>query len=214
MTKAIGTVMVDVPENAKPANVMSLVKKGMAATESGRCLTVILPTSPKWAKQVPLEAIVSTTVLGVAKDRTSEPKWLFSGNVSVRVCKVTKGERVVSQELMLLMFRRSGELTYKRRATVPEEVLERSTIQVQHPVFTRDVANNVWHVSEYNVKTTIRRRISTLFTWSDENTMVVTQEGSKSFKYEQEDFDKALIGTPTKRKYATLTSGQQVLFPL
>jgi hypothetical protein len=214
MTRATGTVVVDVPKETTATKLKAFVKQGMAATPSGRCLTVILPTSSKWAKQLPVEAIVTKSILGGAQDRSPEPEWLFSGNVSVRICKVVRGERSVSEELMLLMFRRSGEMAYRRRATAEADVLEQSTIQVQHPVFTRDVANNVWHVLEQNAKTVVRRRLSTLLTWSDEDTLVITPAGQKSFRHEHEAFDRALIGTPTKRRYDPLTSGQQVLFPL
>lgn len=213
MTRPVGTVIVHIGVGTSATALKSLVSKAKVLTPEGRCLSVVIPLPTDWAKQKPYEALTTSCVLGAAKERVGEPKWLFSGNVTVRLCKVVKGERQVIAELLVLMYRRSGEMSYKRRQTAGAEVVLKSTIAVEHAVFTRDVANNVWHLLERNHSVTLRRRISMLHTWSDEDTLVVSDDGVKAFRHQVENLNNAIIGVPTKRSYLPTTWGQQVLFP-
>jgi hypothetical protein len=213
MTRPIGTVILKVEQGESSSNLKSLVDKAMALTPEGRVLSVVIPLPNKWSRQVPYEAITTKFVLGEPSERVEESAWMFSGNVSVRLCSVVDGEREISGELLVLMFRRAGEMAYRRRMTCNPGVITESELEVHHPAFTRDVANNVWHLAERNYFSTLRRRISMLHIWSDEGTLVVGRNSIKKFAYEAENLDSAVIGVPTKKNYSPTAWGQQVLFP-
>ena len=73
---------------------------------------------------------------------------------------------------------------------------------VKDPVFTRDVANNVWHLSEENLIDRLIARFSSLLTWQDEDFVVVSgTKISQVTDRKKLDLKSDLVGVPTKVPY-------------
>jgi hypothetical protein len=80
--------------------------------------------------------------------------------------------------------------------------LKRNVIPVSEKVFTRDVANNVWHLLGDNFKERLTSRFSSLLTWQDEE-FVVLDGGKTSFIKERTalTLKEDLVGVPKKVPY-------------
>jgi hypothetical protein len=73
---------------------------------------------------------------------------------------------------------------------------------VADKVFTRDVANNVWHLLADNFKERVITRFSTLLTWQDEEFFVVDQSKTTEVKDRKALILKEdLVGVPNKVAY-------------
>ena len=73
---------------------------------------------------------------------------------------------------------------------------------MKDPVFTRDVANNVWHLNEVNLMERLVARFSSLLTWQDEEFVVVS--GNKISEINDRKkltLKEDLVGVPTKVPY-------------
>lgn len=80
--------------------------------------------------------------------------------------------------------------------------LKRNTIPVADKVFTRDVANNVWHLLNDDFKERVITRFSTLLTWQDEDFLIV--EPSKTIEVKERKalvLKEDLVGVPNKVPY-------------
>jgi hypothetical protein len=99
------------------------------------------------------------------------------------------------------MYRKSGEKAYLRRLTSNDEFIDKARFNAIHPVFTRDVANNVWHLSRSNAVSRIIQRLSALLTWPDERTRIISNSSTRSLAWRPLNLDKDLIGVPTKVEY-------------
>jgi hypothetical protein len=81
------------------------------------------------------------------------------------------------------------------------ESLKRSAeISVGHKAFTRDVANNTWHLTDDRCDDAIVERLSYLLTWPDEVTLSISDE-VVSHRRRVPDLDLDLIPVPTKKAY-------------
>ena len=136
-------------------------------------------------------------------------EWEFFGNLAVRFCKPKKESRQITDEIGVLLFRKKGEKTYKRKTEVPKKIKESSTINTLHPVFTRDVANNIWHMKSQKSRYNIVDRLSTLLAWSDEKVLVSKNSKLKTRGRSQGDFDLDLVGVPKKIQYHYMTGFKQ-----
>jgi hypothetical protein len=98
--------------------------------------------------------------------------------------------------------RKSGDKPYKRRGEISIASTKKNTVPVKDPVFTRDVANNVWHLLENNVNQRIIERFSSLLTWQDEDFIFVNGEKITVIKNRNKlDLSVDLVGVPTKIPY-------------
>jgi len=136
-------------------------------------------------------------------------EWEFFGNLAVRLCKPKKESREITDEIGVLLFRKKGEKTYKRKTEVPKNIKESSTINTLHPVFTRDIANNIWHMKSQKSRYNIVDRLSTLLAWSDEEVLVCKNSKLKTRGRSQGDFDLDLVGVPKKIQYHYMTGFMQ-----
>jgi hypothetical protein len=197
----IGMTLVEVESSALKQKVRRQVKQAMSLTPVGRQLCVTFPLPRKWIESFPYDAIVVSEVLGKPETRAEPNEWVFSVNISIRLCKAVADQRVVSGEIGVLIFRRSGEMAYTRRATMAQEKLDKAILPVLNPVFTRDVANNVWHLPSEGHVSRIRNRLQSLYTWPDERTLLVSSESQRSLAWKRLNLDDDLVGVPTKSSY-------------
>jgi hypothetical protein len=80
--------------------------------------------------------------------------------------------------------------------------LKRNSIPVADKVFTRDVANNVWHLINDNFKDRVAARFSALLTWQDEDFLV--HDGSRIrplLNRKTLTLKEDLVGVPNKVPY-------------
>ena len=198
---AVGTVIVELNSDLSSTEIRRIVKQAMRHTPSGRTLSIVFEVPKEWKVSKPVEAIVNAVVLSDPKQRVGEQGWLFSGNLCVRACRVEVENRNVAHELSVLMFRRIGPKVFERKSDVEKGVLIDSLLNVGHPAFTRDVANNVWHLPLKTYKRDIRERLSMLLTWSDERTLIMGSGSKRTFPHKASNLELSLIGAPRKIVY-------------
>ena len=194
------TILVTDPAESSPEFVEQ-IKRAMEVTPDGRMFAVIYRLPNIWKAHSNIEQIVSVLVLKEPQNRRENDEWEFFGNLAVRSCVMALDVRQVESEYTVLIFRRKGDKAYSRRKSASSELLEEARLPTLHPVFTRDIANNVWHVESLHPVSAIIKRLSILLTWPDEHTIIF--ENSETLKQTRPcpEFDKDLIGVPTKVDY-------------
>lgn len=209
MTKRIGGVVLIV-RNCDEVELRKRIETAMDYVPSGRCLFVVWEIKHTWEKSIPIESLAVNTVLGSPSSRTIG-NWVFYGNGAVRLYKST--ELSPSATWMWVGVRRSGEKAYVRQRSenIDEQVLKLSTIPVSHPVFTRDVANNLWHLPSKNGLPRIIGRLQSLTTWADEVLIVSDGEVISRRKHKTLDCDDDLV--PVAEKISYDLPGMILAFP-
>ena len=198
MEDKIGLTLVDVTGIDQREMVEDLVTRATAILPPGRDVIVMWCIGGTWAPQTPIEAWATRAAIGDPTQRTDSTLEFF-GNGTVRIYR--SKETAPEASWNWLCFRRPGEKPYKRRQSVSTDIVRESTIETLLPVFTRDAANNVWHMTLKDSKKTIRERFQTLLTWSDEVTIEI--HPGRTLRYNRPDvsFSQGLIGTATKTDY-------------
>lgn len=200
--KSVGVVLVQLPDRASENDTCSMVLRGSELVPDGRVLAICYQLPDRWEQSIPYESISLDILLGEPSSREGKEEWEFFGNLAVRVCKeVDPHLRNIDRELGILLLRRVGDKPYVRRGRVSTDVLSSSTLPVLHSVFTRDVANNVWHLPVRGFRQNVRKRLGAILAWSDECVMVVTERSQRGYANEPLNLDSDLIGIPTKTFY-------------
>lgn len=122
-------------------------------------------------KNLPIETIALNAVLGRPEER-DETKWRFLGNGAIRL--YPKNGVVATETLLWVGVRRAGEKAYRRMThkTITDTLKKDSTIPVAHAVFTRDIANNVWHLPTSRGLMRAIERLAALHSWADEDAII------------------------------------------
>jgi hypothetical protein len=180
----------------------SLIKeqlnKAKKLVTEGRYLISVFEAPNDWESHLPVEAYVISETLGGIHDRSTD--WEFFGNGVIRT--YTSKALRLSKAYQWTIVRRSGDKPYARRGTLSAVTLKRNTIPVADKVFTRDVANNVWHLLNDNFKERIITRFSTLLTWQDEDFFIVEPSKTSEVKNRKALVLKEdLVGVPNKVPY-------------
>ena len=164
----------------------------------GRYLISVFDTPTNWESRVPLEALVVSGTLGNIESRNSE--WEYFGNGAIRCYK---GKTLkLTRTLQWSIIKKMGDKPYKRRSEFSIARTKQNTVPVKDPVFTRDVANNVWHLNEENLIDRLIARFSSLLTWQDEDFIVVSgAEISKIDDRKKLVLKSDLVGVPSKIPY-------------
>lgn len=153
----------------------------------GRQCLVIWEVKTLREKQTPFETKILDTFLEPASARGKEDQWVYFGNGAIR-CYDNSNKLVKTYFWIMLL--KKGPKAYKRIKSVTQDIFEKSRIPVDDYAFTRDVANNVWHLrSRYHMKT-ILDRFKNLASWADERILVVLPEGQTRRQIGQLDLGK------------------------
>jgi hypothetical protein len=176
----------------------------------GRCLFVLWEVNNGWCKSVPIESIVIQSVLGTPSERTSS-EWLFYGTGAVRTYD-SNGNRPKST-WMWVGCRREGDKAYRRKQAeaLDARVIESSSIPVSHKVFTRDVANNLWHLQDRDCLRRIIGRLQSLTMWSDELALVHFSDRFEKWNHESMNCDEGLV--PVAEKVTYVCEGIDLALP-
>ena len=179
----------------------SIIKQIDIASSSvteGRYLISVFDAPTNWESRVPLEALIVSGTLGNIENRNSD--WEYFGNGAIR-CYKGKSLKL-SKTLQWNIIKRIGDKPYKRRSEFSIVKTKQNTVPVKDPVFTRDVANNVWHLNEENLIDRLVARFSSLLTWHDEDFYVVSgNKKSQITDRKKLTLNEDLVGVPTKVPY-------------
>jgi hypothetical protein len=151
-----------------------------------------------WESHLPIESFVIDQTLGGIQNRSSD--WEFFGNGVVRT--YTSKTLRYCKAYQWTIVRRSGDKPFTRRGGLSTPALKRNCIPVSDKVFTRDVANNVWHLLNDQFKERLIARFSALLTWQDEAFVVLDGgrvnpiDGREALSLKED-----LVGVPNKIPY-------------
>jgi hypothetical protein len=145
-----------------------------------------------------IESIVVRELMNTPEKR--DDSWLFFGNGAIR--GYSEVNKKLSSTWQWLILQKSGEKTLSRRKTSTKKVLKEAALPVSHFAFTRDVANNVWHLPEKSIIQNAINRFGALLSWPGD-VMLYSQNGKFAKKVEigQMDLTNDLIGVAQKKIY-------------
>lgn len=178
-------------------------------TPPGRYAAAVWPVIQEWRPTVDVEGSIVVGLLGHAEARTEDRQtesWLLHSNLFVRGYEHAGSAPCETWQVILL--RRHGDAPYVRlRSSSPqpvdEDVVSASQIDVANPAFTRDVANNVWHLRAGHIPTAITSRLGRLLCWADEEVVVLNPGGRRtSISAVSLSVEAPFIPVATKRPYA------------
>ncbi len=184
--------------NVNRNSLLAQIAKSRDLVTTGRYLICVFEIPNHWNSRVPIEALVINSTMGDIHNRSLD--WEFFGNGVIR-CYTSKSLRY-KKTLQWTVVRRVGDKPYTRKNAFPSKELDKNRLPVSHKVFTRDVANNVWHLKFENLKERIVARFSALLVWQDEEFVIVDGSRLESSKDRRRlDLDKDLVGVPKKIEY-------------
>jgi len=145
-----------------------------------------------------IESIVLRELMNTPKNR--DDSWLFFGNGAIR--GYSEVNKKLSSTWQWLILQKSGEKTLSRRKTASQKLLKEVTLPVSHFAFTRDVANNVWHLPDKSILQNTINRFGSLLSWPGD-VMLHSHNGKLPKKVEIKKMDLAndLIGVAQKKIY-------------
>lgn len=208
----VGLVALPLHEGLTRRTVASRTRSGLELVSEGRSFCAFWEVPYRWRPTTPIEGWITEAVLGSPTAREDCPgDFTFFANMAVRTYRDDPARP--ARTLHAVIFRRNGDLPYRRRldSTAP---LELDTLATLEPVFTRDVANNVWHLPDVDAESEMIARLSRLLCWSDEQVLVLKprpEDASAGRRERRPD----LIPVPVKVPYSWRGSGlQRTLFPV
>ena len=179
-------------------SIIDQVKVSSSHVTAGRYLISVYDAPSNWESRIPIEALVVSGTLGNIENRN--PNWEYFGNGAIR-CYKGKSLKL-SRTLQWSIIKKLGDKPYKRRGEFSVSKTKQNTVPVKDPVFTRDVANNVWHLNEVNLIDRLVARFSSLLTWHDEDFFMVSGNKISQIKDRNKlTLNEDLVGVPTKVPY-------------
>ena len=129
-----------------------------------------------------------------------DDSWLFFGNGAIRGYSDTTKKH--SSTWQWLILQKAGERTLARRKVSTKKMLNSVELPVSHYAFTRDVANNVWHLPESSILPNAINRLGALLSWPGDK-VLYSQNGKapKEFEVKKMDLANDLIGVAQKKIY-------------
>lgn len=164
----------------------------------GRYLIFVYEAPTDWESHIPFESIIINNTLGDIYKRSLD--WEFFGNGAIRA--YTSKSFKLSKTYQWTILRKVGLKPYSRRKELSTKFLKDNVLPVSDKVFTRDVANNVWHLDNKLVKERIIARFAALLVWQDENFIVVERKKITNIESRTSlDLTEDLVGVPKKIEY-------------
>ena len=186
------------PTHSKIDSIVDQIKVSSSHVTDGRYLISVFDAPSNWESRIPIEALVVSGTLGNIENRS--PNWEYFGNGAIR-CYKGKSLRL-SRTLQWNIIKKFGDKPYKRRDEFSIVKTKQNTVPVKDPVFTRDVANNVWHLNEENLTERLIARFSSLLTWNDEDFIVISGTKISTIDNRKKLVLKSdLVGVPSKVPY-------------
>lgn len=165
---------------------------------AGRYLITVYENQIQWEPSCPWDSKVISLTMGPIENRSEN--WEFFGNGAIR-CYNSK-ELNLERTLSWIIVKKAGPKPYARKKDLSSDFLIKNELPVSDKVFTRDVANNVWHVKNETVIETMTRRFSRLLCWNDEDFLLVdVDKTNKVIRKSKLNLNEDLVGVPTKYIY-------------
>lgn len=191
-------ISVSKSSNYSPLEFQSKIKELSEEISNGGYLFLLTEYSQDFQPTVSYESVTLRTLMGSPLNRNTD--WLFFGNGVIR--GYTPAKKKLSSTWQWVILQKSGERTLAKRHTASQMQLSKSAIPVGHPAFTRDVANNVWHLNESTLIKTSLHRFRALLTWPDQRLIHFQNLQKKTnIPYLKMDLSKDLIGVAEKSVY-------------
>lgn len=191
-----------------PDLIRATARACLAATPPGRFLCVIWPVPLAWGEEPPVEAIVVTELLGLPATRREDAEEAVTLHANLAVRTYGDDPLVPRRCLQVLVLRRAGpRLLARRRAPggAPEAAAKLDTTR---PAFTRDWANNVWHVRDDAAEDRVVARLAQLLRWPDEPVLLL-RPGEVAAGWVPPPGDPAdLVGVPERYELAAPTTSE------
>jgi hypothetical protein len=145
-----------------------------------------------------IESIVLRELMNSPEKR--DDSWFFFGNGAIR--GYSEVNKKLSSTWQWLILQKNGEKTLSRRKTSSKKLLREVALPVSHFAFTRDVANNVWHLPEKSILQNAIGRFGSLLSWPGD-VMLHSQNGKLAQRVERKkmDLNNDLIGVAQKKIY-------------
>lgn len=197
--KSTGVVFV-VISGESASQVRTAVKKASTHVPEGRILFVVWSQGDTWSPSVPVESAVVGEILGTPSNREASG-WDFYGCGTARL--YPKKILRPSETVMWVGFRRKGPKAYLRNKdkSLDTNILNDSSIPVSSKVFTRDVANNVWHLYAQRGIDRVISRLQSLTSWADETAIVFKGGKKTSRKHQTMNLEQDLVPVAQKVEY-------------
>lgn len=176
----------------------SQILRSKDLVSEGRYLVSVFDVPITWTSRIAVEGLIVANTLGTVENRSND--WEFYGNGAIR-CYKSKSLKL-TKTYQWNIIRRIGEKPYVRRKILSASAIRKNSLPVADKVFTRDVANNVWHLKNEDFQERLIARFSTLLSWQDEEFIVVS--GTRSRVIEERTkliLNEDLVGVPTKIPY-------------
>lgn len=194
-------------EKLSKQEILKQITRSRDLVSKGRYLITVFDAPDDWTSRIPIEGLVVSSTLGPVESRSTD--WEFYGNGAIR-CYKSKSLKL-SKTLQWNIVRRSGEKPYARRGSLPAVKLKKNTIPVSDKAFTRDVANNVWHLKDEDLRERLIARFSSLLAWQDEDFILISGSRTKEIVDRSKlILSEDLVGVPTKVPY--FWNSEDVLF--
>ncbi len=194
----VGLVMVRIPEGAGRDWVEAASKRAAATVSPGRCVAGLWQVSHDWKPTTPVEAWITRAIVGSPSERSErDDEFSFFGNLVVRCYG---RDRLEPERTMgVVIFRKRGEPAY-RRAKEHASLVKTNTLDTVAFSFTRDIANNTWHIRSGHAESEILARLSRLLCWTDERVIEIAHRVSDRSKV-RDRVSADLIGVAVKVPY-------------
>ena len=179
-------------------SILEQVDKSADLVTGGRYLISVFDAPSDWQSRIPLEGLIISRTLGHIEDRNAD--WEFFGNGTIR-CYKGKSNKL-KRTLQWNILKKAGDKPYKRRGELSTSSIKKNTVPVSDPVFTRDVANNVWNLNIENLTERLIARFSALLTWQDEEFYLLEGNKLKEIKERKKlELTSDLVGVASKVPY-------------
>jgi hypothetical protein len=158
------------PDAGEPA-IREAVLAARSAAMPGRFFVALWQVPLAWGCEVPVEAIALEAAMGAPEDRREDASAAVSLLANLVIRSYGDDPLVPRKCFQALVLRRAGDspIVRRRAGGAPEAAAKLDT---RRAAFTRDWANNTWHVRDDDAPGRIVARLSRLLRWPDEEMLV------------------------------------------
>lgn len=154
-----------------------VLRRALAAAAPGRFVAALWQVSLAWADEPPVEAAALAALMPPPEARSEDASEAvaFHANLAVRTYGADPLWPVRCFQALLV--RKAGAKPTARRGE-SAELEAAARLDTRAPAFTRDWANNVWHLRDAGAERRIVGRLAALLAWPDETVRVFAADGA------------------------------------
>lgn len=205
-----GLVVLRLAGTAAPGVIARRARDALAETPPGRFLCVLWQVPLAWTDEAPVEAIVAEALLGPPSARREDAAEDVMLHANLVVRSYGEDRLLPCRCFQLLVLRRAGPTLRARLKDAAGAPAAAARIDTTRPAFTRDWANNVWHLQDGDAEARIIARLSRLLCWPDEAVLVCGPDGHQMHERLGEAGRGDLVGVPERYPLAPPAGGGDV----